>query len=375
MMKENNGYKNILVISLQGIGDLLLATPLLRGLKSRYPGSKLTVLTFKANMEILSNNPDVDIITAVGAGTEKNAGALVKLVTGLRKARPDLSICAYPSGLRSALLGYLSGAKQRLGQDLDIFKGRRWLFTKQAPVKEVKHAILMNLDLLGLAGIDVSGMRKEPVLNLGEDDKKFAAGFLKDNCVAAGDTLVAIHAGGGKYTAAFRSWPAERFAKAADAAAEKLGAKIMLIGGPSDLPAVNGISGMMKRRHISAAGKASLMQTAALISMSRAMVCNNSGPMHMAAALGVPTVSIFGSADPRIHRPYGQGHIVLRKELECSPCYYPFFRDTLPETKARNRWTAKKFECASGDYRCLSSISPEDVLEALGKILGGRADK
>ncbi|MFA6355976.1 MAG: glycosyltransferase family 9 protein [Candidatus Omnitrophota bacterium] len=374
-MKENSGLNNILVISLQGIGDLLLATPMLKGIKLNYPGSRLTVLTLSANKDILSNNPDVDDVITFDAGAGKNPAAIAALIMKLRNIRPGLSICAYPSGLRSAFLGYLSGAKERLGQDISLFEGYRWLFTKQVHIKEIKHAVLMDLDLLSPLGIDTSGIETNPVLNIGAAEEKGASKFLEDNRISDRDNLVAIHAGGGRHTAAYRSWPLDNFAKLAGMAIEKFGVKVLFIGGPSDEPAVKEISGKMGHPSITSAGKVSLMQTAALIRKSRALICNNSAPMHIAAALGVPTVSIFGSADPRIHRPYGQGHIVLRKELECGPCYYPFFRETLPETKARNRWRGKKFECASGDYRCLSSITPDDAMEALGKVLGGRTDK
>jgi ADP-heptose:LPS heptosyltransferase len=314
-------------------------------------------------------------VVTFDSGAGKNAAAIAALVIKLRKIRPGLSICAYPAGLRSAFLGYLSGAKERLGQDISLFKGYRWLFTKQVPVSEIKHAVLMDLDLLSLLGTGISGVEAGPVLNISAEDDKYVSEFLKNNGVDDGDKLIAMHAGGGKYTVAYRSWPRDNFAKLAGMAIEKFGVKILFVGGPSDEPAVNEISGKIGHPYISSAGKVSLMQTAALIRKSKALICNNSAPMHIAAALGVPTVSIFGSADPRIHRPYGQGHIVLRKDLGCSPCYYPFFRDTLPETKARNRWKDKKFECASGDYRCLSSITPDDALEALGRVLGGRTDK
>lgn len=362
-----------MVISLQGIGDLLLATPLLRGLKFSFPAAKLSVLTLRSNSDILSNNPYVDSIIAFDADASWHIFAIPALLCGIRNKHPDLAICAYPSGLRSALMGYLSGAKERLGQELSLFRNYRWLFTKQAPITEVKHAIAMNLDFLKLLDVDIDRLDKNPVLNLSKKDESFASEFLMTNKIDDRDLLIAIHAGGGKHTAAYRSWPKERFTQAADSLIEKFKANVIFIGGAADEVTVNEISKKMVHTPLSAAGRASLTQTAALIQKARLLICNNSAPMHMAAALGIPTVSIFGSADPRIHRPYGQGHIVLRKELECSPCYYPFFRDTLVETKIKNRWTAKKFRCVSDDYRCLSFIIIEDVLNAVEIILKERA--
>ncbi len=371
MAKE---FKNILVISLQGIGDLLLATPLLRGLKLNLPEARLSVLTLRSNKDILSNNPYVDDIIVFDANANRYIFTIPALLCDIRKRHPDLSICAYPSGLRSAAIGYLSGANERFGQELSLFKNYRLFFTKQTPITEVKHAVMMNLDFLKLLDVDIGRLDSNPILDLSEKDERFSAEFLKTNKIGDNDLLIAIHAGGGRYTAAYRSWPKERFAQVADFLIEKFNAKVIFIGGAGDETTVKEISKKMVHPPLIAAGRVSLTQTAAIIQKSRLLICNNSAPMHMAAALRVPTVSIFGSADPRIHRPYGHGHIVLRKELECSPCYYPFFRDTLAETKIRNRWSAKKFRCASDDYRCLSSITVEDVLSAAESFFKGRVN-
>jgi predicted lipopolysaccharide heptosyltransferase III len=361
--------KNILVISLQGIGDLLLTTPLLSALKRGISPVRISVLTFNGNKDILAGNPDVDEIVAFNPKESNNLWTIVRLLWYLRSRRYDISICAYPSGLRSALIAYACGVKERLGQGLSIFKNYKWLFTKQTEVKEVKHAVLMNMDFLRLLGIKTSGQNNTPVLSVSEEEKERASNFLRSEGVKSGDLLVAIHVGGGKFTAEYRNWPIERFSKTADTLIEILGAKVILIGGADDRTAVDKAVAGIRNKPVISAGKLSLKETAALIKQTRLLICNNSGPMHMAAALGIPTVSIFGSADPRIHRPWGDGHIVLQKELDCSPCYYPFFRDTLEETRLRNRWFGKKFECITGDYRCLSSITVEDVVGSAKKIL------
>lgn len=364
----NKKVNKILIISLQGIGDLLLTTPLLYLLRKNFLNVKLYVLTLRSNKEILFNNPNIDEIIAFDSRDRRNIFKILILLFNLRREYFDLTICAYPSGLRSAFLGYLSGAAERFGQDLSLFKNYRWLFTKQTLITEVKHAVLMNLDFLKLLNINIERINTNLVLNLTESDKRFASEFLKANNVEDGDLLIAIHPGGGKFTATYRCWPEERFAKVADNLAERHNAKILLIGGKDDKLTEEKIISMMKHKPIGTVGRASIKQTAALIQKARLLICNNSAPMHIAAALGIPTVSIFGSADPRIHRPWGKNHIILQKELECSPCYYPFFRDTLEETKLKNRWLGKRFKCVTNDYRCLSAITVEDVLRAVDAI-------
>jgi len=360
---------NILVVSLQGIGDLLLTTPLLHGIKKAFPMAKLYILTFNANKDILSGNSDVDEIITFDYKNKSNILKVLTLLFDLRKRRFDLSVCPYPSGLRSAFIGYLSGARERFGQRLSLFKNYRWVFTNQTPITEVKHAVLMNLDFLRLLGIDFKDVDTRIVFNLNDEDKKFASEFLRDNNVEDKDLLIAVHAGGGRYTIAYRNWSAERFARVCDGLVERFKAKVILIGGKDDEMIVKRVISMMRQKPISAVKKASLKQTAVLIQRVKLLICNNSAPMHIAAALGTPTVSIFGSVDPRIHRPWGEGHIVLRKTLECSPCYYPTLRDTLKETKLKNRWFGRKFKCKTGDYSCLTSVSIEDVLNATKTIL------
>ena len=368
MKKNIKNYlnKKILVISLQGIGDLLLATPLLHALKLSIPGIKISVLTHKANSEILSDNPDVDEV--MFTDYKSPLKVLISLLN-LRKRCFDISICTYPSGVRSAFVGYLSGASVRLGQDLNLFKKYGWLFTKKMAITEVKHAVLMNLDFLKLLGLNKERAKKKLILNLTYENRNFASEFLKANCVNNKDLLIAIHAGGGRFTVAYRCWPKQRFASLADSLIEKYKAKILFIGGGDDEIIVEEILRLMKYKAINAVNKGSLKQTSALIAQAQLLICNNSAPMHIAVALGIPTVSIFGSVDQRIHKPWGDGHIVLQKKLKCGPCYYPFIRDTLEETKKKNRWFGKVFKCLKGNYECILSINREEVIEAVEKIL------
>lgn len=364
-------YRNILIISLQGIGDLILATPLMRAVKINYPNSKLSILTFESNKEILELNQFVDKVIAFKLSNKNNVFKIIKLLHTIKKENFDLSICTYPSGLRSAFIGYLSGIRERLGQGLSLFKNYKWIFTKQIPITEIKHAILMNLDFLTLLGIDPKTANTDLVFNISDENIRTAEKFLLSNGIGKEDLFISIHAGGGKFTTAYRNWPLENFAKVADNLIEKFNAKIVFIGGKNDEPQITSTISIMRKKPVVAAGKLSIKETAAVIKHSKLLICNNSGPMHIAAALNVPTVSIFASADSRIHRPWGSGHIVIQNLLECAPCYYPFFRDTLEETKIKNSWKGKRFICRKGDYRCLSTVNVEQVMKAVKTVLKG----
>lgn len=362
-MKSSLG--NILVVSLQGIGDLVLVTPLLRALKAAYPLSKLAVLTFESNKEVLNSNPSVDNIITFRATDKLNIIKIAVFLATLRREHFDLAICAYPSGLRSALIAYLIGAGERFGQRFSMFRNYKWLFTKQAPVTEIKHAVLLNLDFLKLLGIDPDDAAKEPIFHISDEDTRFALDFLRSSGINDGDLIISIHAGGGSE----RSWQQERFGEVADVLIEKKNAKIIFIGSSKETALVEKIRGSMKGKSSTAAGRMNLAQTGALLKQTKFLICNNSGPMHIAAALDIPTVSFSGPVDQKIHGPLGKRHIILESFLDCRPCYYPFFRDTLEETKKRNRWLGKAFRCKTGDYRCLADITTGQVIEAAEEIL------
>ena len=362
----------VLVVSLQGIGDAVLITPLLSSLNKNINNINISVLTFKSNSGVLDGNRDLDELICIDRKDANNPLRVIQLIYRLRKKKFDASICTYPSGLRTALLAYLSGAKERFGQGLRMFKKYRWLFTKLSPMNEIKHAVLMNLDFMKLFGVEPDIKDATVSINLCEEDYIYVERFLRAQGIGEKDKIIAIHPGCGEGTSRHRRWPLERFVEVINYLAEKKGIKIVLIGGQDDLPVLDEISDKIARKPVIAAGKLSIAQTATLLKKSSFLICNNSAPMHIAAAVGTPTISIFGPTDPRIHRPWGDNHIVLQKHHECCPCYYPFIGDTLEDAAKRNSWHKKHFECRSGDYRCLISITVEDVIKAADRMLNDR---
>ncbi|MFA5164590.1 MAG: glycosyltransferase family 9 protein [Candidatus Omnitrophota bacterium] len=368
----NESMSRILIISLQGIGDAILITPLISSLRKNIKNIEISVLTFRQNSGVLAGNKDIDELICIDRKDTNNPFRIVSLINELRRKKFKISICAYPGGLRTAFLSYLSGARERLGQDLSIFKKYRQLFTKLAPISEIKHAVLMNMDFMKLLGVNPDTDSVAVSLNLSAEDETYIEKFLESRGIEKSDKIIAIHSGCGEGTSRYRRWPIERFIEVTNYLSEKIGVKVILIGGQDDLPVLNKMIGKITRKPIVAAGNLSILQTAALLKRSIFLICNNSAPMHIAAAVGTPTISIFGPTDPRIHRPWGAGHIVLQKHHECCPCYYPFIGDTLEEAGKRNSWLKKRFKCKSNDYRCLTSITVEDVTRAADRLLNDR---
>jgi ADP-heptose:LPS heptosyltransferase len=144
-----------------------------------------------------------------------------------------------------------------------------------------------------------------------------------------------------------KSWPKESFAELGDQLASRIGAKIILTGGRADRSLVEEIASQMRTRPLVAAGRTTLKELCALFRKVDLVITCDSGPMHIAAALGTRTVALFGPTDPRRTGPYGMGHRVLQKQMDCVPCF--------------------KRRCP--DNRCLKEITVEEVGEAAAEIL------
>lgn len=363
----NGDIKRILVISGQGIGDLLLFTPALHSLRKNFPGAKISVLITKKCKDIILGNPNVDDLILFDYQERSNLLYAFFFISSIRRKKFDLSICAYPSGLRSALIGYLSGATIRVGQRLSFSKKLPFLFTVNVEVRDIKHAVEMNLDLLRALKLKIDQSPQKLFMLISKDDERFAEELKAKNNIKSDGLLIAIHPGvseGGLH----RAWPKQNFVALIDNLADKFDARIFLIGGPAERELIDDIYKLAKKKPIKVTG-ISINSIAALLKSCTLFIGNNSGPMHVAASVGTPTVALFGDTDPRIHAPYGNKSIIVRKDLSCSPCHYPFLHGTLDLAKPGRGFVRGRFNCIEGDFKCMKLITVTDVLEALDLLL------
>lgn len=359
--------KNMLVISMQGMGDLLLFTPAFSCLRKNYPDAKISVLIMDKAKDIVKGNPDIDEIIEYDYSERRNLFKTIRFMLLLRKKRFDVSICAYPSGLRSALVGYFSGAKIRIGQKLSFTRKLPFLFTNNVPVTEIKHAVEMNLDLLGAIGLDIARCPRKLFTPVSGDDAEFAKEFFANNGVKEKELVIAVHPGvseGGIH----RSWSKANFAELIDDLLNKYNAKVILIGGPADKSALEEIYAATGRKPIILKG-VPINRMAAILKISTLFIGNNSGPMHIAASVGTPTVAMFGDTDPKIHAPHGNKSVILRKDLRCSPCHYPFLHGVVEGAKPGRGFVRGRFVCSEGDFKCMKLITVSDVLTAVEALL------
>ncbi len=328
-----------LIIQTAFLGDAVLTLPLIQSFK-RESKSDVRVLCIPQTKEAFLGNPGVDgVITFDKKGKEKGVLNLLKLCAALRKEKFDTVIVPHPS-FQSALIAYLSGCKRRVGFSSNP---GRILFTVKVKTDKNKHQIERYLDILAALGFKPKS--EEPVVPADSASEKWAADML-----GGADFYVGINPGSAWPT---KRWLPERFAAAADKIILKYGGRAVIVGGAGDAAAAAAVERAMSSHPLNLAGKTNLKQLTALIKRCKIFVTNDSGPMHIAAACGVPTVAVFG---PTVREfgfyPHSKNSIVVEKNIKCRPC---------------GKHGPKI--CPNGTFECMNNISAEEVAAAADKLL------
>lgn len=306
----------VLVVDLDNLGDLLLATPAIRALRHRFPHATLDALVTVYAAPAWLGNPHVDEILTCDKSVA--AGPLwprARLAWHLRRRRYDLGVILEAhwgyAGFVELLLA-AAGVPRRLGRDLGK---HRDLLTEAVPVRQ-QHWIDAYLDVVGLVGAVPDGRSLEAYIR--PEDAAAAAAWAKAHG-ADGSAPLVLFPGGNQHLIS-RRWGVRGFAAVGDALARRLGTPVVVIGGPQDVALADEILRLMTVPGASAAGVLSWGATGALLRGCRLFVTNDSGPLHLAAAVGAPTVAVFGPTDPAVFGPRNTPHAVVRAALPCSPC-------------------------------------------------------
>lgn len=334
--------KRILVIKLRYLGDVLLSTPVLAALRAGFPKAHLSMLVNPGTEAMLLENPHLDETLIVKRGGLP-LGQL-RFATALRRQHFDL-VLDLTDGDRAAILNRLTGAVVRVGFN----RGDRWrgrLYTHLVPVRQQPIPIirqhLMALEVLGIPAVD-----SLPVLRLLASDEAAAAAALSAVDVLPGERFVAVHPGARWW---FKSWPAARFASLIDYIQWKLGVKVVLLGSVADQESAKAILDQVEIGCRSLVGRLTIRELAGLFRQAALFIGNDSGPMHIAAAMGTRVVGLFGPSDPRIWGPAGQGHTVLYKGIDCRPCF--------------------PGGCRRGEQNCMRLIALDEVIPVVERMLG-----
>lgn len=325
----------ILVIKLRAVGDVLLATIVLQNLRAAFPEARIDVLTERAGKDVVAGHPAVNEVVVY----DRTRMSGLQLILSVRKRHYHLVIDLFGNP-RTALLTRLSGARVRVGYR---FRGRAYAYTILAePRGDRVHNTQFNLDALEAMGVPIvdRNLRFTPQ----QEDRSYVNAFL-DREGLRGRTLVALNAGGGWYT---KRWRNESFVELADRIAVRYGWTVVLPWGPGQLPDVEAIAGRTTNRPF-VPPATTLPQLAALFERCAFVVSNDSGPMHLAAAVGTPVLGIFGPTSPELQGPYGPKHATVRLDgLECLGCNLT--------------------KCPIGNP-CMINLSVETVLESFDRLV------
>lgn len=302
----------ILVNVSSGIGDAIMAMPVLNTLRTSFPAMTIDLIVRPETKSLFEGRTDLG--RSYVMPTSYAPSPLAKICGQMFLRKYDFYIGGIPSNtIRQMLIPLIPRIPCRIKhrtphrglRDLDF------LFTHVEPIPEGRHRVDCNLDLLKYVGIDPAGLEPTLRLDLTDAHRESALVVLRQLGFEEDRPTVGFHPGCNPL-AAYKKWPPERYAKLADYLHDVHHAQILLVGGRDEMDDVSTIVGLTRRKPIVLAGRTSLMETAAAIGHCAFFVSNDSGIMHLATAVGVPTFAIFGPKDDRHVGPYGSGHTVIR---------------------------------------------------------------
>jgi heptosyltransferase-2 len=327
-LPSKHAIKSILFLRHDRIGDMVLSTAALKALRRVYPHARITVLASERNYEILDHNPTVDQVIIYKG--------LLRFIKKMRPRGFDLVIDPFLTyELRQAFMTCLAGGKYRIGFEE---AGREVFFNVRGPVASPQKRMIDHLlDLVERLGEKKKGYGPEVFLS--DTEIQWANEALVAKGIGADELTIAIHPGA-HYPS--QRWPVESFGELARRILDQFQAKVILLGSQEEKVLLHEVKDD-EGKGVQVFPGLKLRELMALISKCDLLVCNNSGPLHIASALKVPTVSTIGPTVIPLWLPYGKHNAVIGKELSCSPC---------------NRANCR-------DHECMESITVDEVFEAV----------
>ena len=356
----------ILLLRLRLIGDVVFTTPAIHAIRNRYPNARLIYVVESAAAPVVASNPHISEIVVV---PHRRGWARVrddwKLAARLRSEHPDLAI-DFHGGPRSAWLAWASRATRRIGYDI---QGRSWMYTDvvhRPPGLHPRHSVENQWDLLAAVDPSFKDAANRTAFRTEMPATREAAASVAAHLAEHGITDVApharvivLHVSAGN---PFRRWPEDAFARVASGlVAQSSNHFVLVTAGPSDREAADRVLATARASAASAAARIinaehySLDQLRAVLDRSALFIGGDSGPLHIASTSDVPIVGLYGPTLPARSAPWRPPQLATASidagELPCRPC--------------------DQRVCAPGDYRCLTSIDPDRVLDAAERLLKG----
>lgn len=360
--------EKFLIINPFGIGDVLFTTPVIRAIKEAFADSFIGYWCNERVQAILKDDPSINKIFPISRGDIKKIYNNSKwqgikkswsLYHELRKEKFDVAL-DFSLDHRYGWISQAAGIKKRIGFN---YKNKGIFLSHKINLSgyQAKHVVEYYLELLKF--LNIKAKEKNLYLPVNEKSRIKAKSIFKYAGITDSDLVIGVAPGaGGSWgkDAGLKHWPALRFAQLAERLRAELGARIIVLGDETERPLADVIVNSLKKKPVDLVGKTTLGEFAAIIEDLNALVTNDGGPLHMAVALGVKTVSIFGPVDDRVYGPYpsSEKHIVIKKDLPCRPCYYNF-----------------KMPVCERNRECLKEISVDEVFEAAKNVLNTEVAK
>ncbi|MDD5449865.1 MAG: lipopolysaccharide heptosyltransferase II [Candidatus Omnitrophica bacterium] len=340
--------KRILIVRTDRLGDVVLSTPVIKAVRKAYPDAFISMMVSSYAKDVVEGSPFLNKVIAFDKKKHGGLFGTAAFVSKLRKNNFDTAFVLHPVK-RIHIILWLAGIKRRIGYD------KKWgfLLTDRIPHKKQfgeKHEIDYNLDVIRSAGINTDD--KALYVPVRPEARSKVEAILKDNGFTDKDEFIVMHPGA---SCPSKRWPAERFGWAADELIERFHKKVVVVAGTNDSKFAQETNYYIKNEALDLSGNLSVAELAALLEKARLLISNDSGPVHIAVALGVPVVVIFGRNQPglsyRRWGPAGKHDIILHKDVGCVNCL------------AHN--------CKIG-FKCLQAITVDEVVKASGRILEKR---
>lgn len=340
---KENAANRILLIRPDHLGDVLLTTPAIHALRHVLPNAEIHALLGPWSADVIANYPQLDaVLTFPFPGFNRSSAnenlrspydQVVRAARYLRRIGYGSAVILRPDHWWGALLAHLAGIPNRIGYNLpDVAP-----FLTHSIEHKHEHAVLQNMRLVERWTGKINPEAVTFQHQIAPIDRAYVNGYLTEWGIAEKQALICIHPGSGTWV---KRWQEEKWAAVADTLSEQIGVQVVLTGGDHELPLIQTIASAMKHRPCIMAGDTQVGQLAALFQRALVVLGPDSGPLHLAAAVGTPTVTLFGPADPTEFRPWGarEKHFVITSSIDCRPCrvldwggddpaYHPCVRD------------------------------------------------
>ncbi|MDD5435412.1 MAG: lipopolysaccharide heptosyltransferase II, partial [Nitrospira sp.] len=334
--QEVRNKNRILIVKPSSLGDIIHSLPVLWALRRSQPDAFIGWVVKDVWKDILTENPLLDEIILLKKGMQ----GFLSAVNEIRRGRYD-TIIDLQGLFRSGILSYLSGGRRRVG--FENARESAPLFYNKKISLDNKHIHAVDRYLMTINS--THALPRFP-LYINMEDSEWARDFLIKNDLKNVSPLIAINPSARWLK---KRWPANLYAALIKRLIQELKAGIIILGSKEDIPVAEEITSTADSKVAIAAGNTSLKTLTALLERVDILITNDSGPMHIAAALGRPVVALFGPTDPVLTGPYGNNHTVIRKDMECSPCF--------------------RKACKHGRPLCMESITVDEVIKAVKDML------